>query len=84
MANIPSLTDAQLEINDRVATLKLNRDDVRNALTGTALVDDIVTVVEWINSESSISCLIITGNGKAFCSGGNLKEMRDGTDSNPV
>ncbi|MDX2418079.1 MAG: enoyl-CoA hydratase-related protein [Xanthomonadales bacterium] len=77
MSNIPSLTDAQLEINDRVATLKFNRDDVRNALTGTALVDDIVTVVDWINSESSISCLIITGNGKAFCSGGNIKEMRD-------
>jgi len=78
MSNIPSVTDAQLEINDRVVTLKFNRDDVRNALTGTALVDDIVTVVDWINSESSISCLIITGNGKAFCSGGNVKEMRDG------
>ena len=78
MSNIPSLTDAQLEINHRVATLKFNRDDVRNALTGTALVDDIVTVVDWINSESFISCLVIIGNGKAFCSGGNLKEMRDG------
>lgn len=78
MSNIPSLTDAQLEINDRVATLKFNRDDVRNALTGTALVDDIVSVAQWINSESSISCLIITGNGRAFCSGGNVKEMRDG------
>ena len=78
MSKSPPTTDAQLEINDRVATLKFNRDDVRNALTGTALVVDIVTVAQWINSESSISCLIITGNGKAFCSGGNLKEMRDG------
>ena len=78
MSNIPLTTDAHLEINDRVATLKFNRDDVRNALTGTALVEDIVTVAHWINSESSISCLIITGNGKAFCSGGNIKEMRDG------
>jgi enoyl-CoA hydratase/carnithine racemase len=77
MSNVPSPTDAQLEIDGRVATLKFNRDDVRNALTGTALVDDIVTVVDWINSESTISCLIITGNGKAFCSGGNVKEMRD-------
>ncbi len=77
MANIPSLADAQLEINDRVATLKFNRDDVRNALTGTALVDDIVKMVEWINCDSTISCLIITGNGKAFCSGGNIKDMRD-------
>ena len=78
MSNIPSTTDAQLEIQDRVATLIFNRDDVRNALTGTGLVDDIVTVAQWINNESSISCLIITGKGKAFSSGGNVKEMRDG------
>jgi enoyl-CoA hydratase/carnithine racemase len=78
MSNIPAVTDAQLEINDRVAILRLNRDDVRNALTGTALVDDIVNTIEWINRDSTISCLIITGNGKGFCSGGNIKEMRDG------
>lgn len=78
MTKIPSVTDAQLEVDGRVAILKFNRDDVRNALTGTALVDDIVNTVEWINRDSSISCLIITGNGKAFCSGGNVKEMRDG------
>jgi enoyl-CoA hydratase/carnithine racemase len=77
MANVPSPVDARLEIDDRVASLKLNRDDVRNALTGTALVDDIVSVVDWINNDSTISCLIITGEGKAFCSGGNIKEMRD-------
>lgn len=78
MSNLPSLADSQLEINDRVAILKFDRDDVRNALTSTALVDDIVNVVHWINSDSAIGCLIITGNGKAFCSGGNIKEMRDG------
>ena len=78
MTKIPSVIDAQLEVDDRVAILKFNRDDVRNALTGTALVDDIVNTVEWLNRDSSISCLIITGNGKAFCSGGNVKEMRDG------
>jgi enoyl-CoA hydratase/carnithine racemase len=78
MPNLPSVTDAQLEITDRIATLKFNRDDLRNALTGTNLVDDIVNVVDWINIDSSVSCLIITGNGKAFCSGGNVKEMRDG------
>lgn len=78
MTNIPSVTDAQLEIADRIATLKFNRDDLRNALTGTTLVDDIVNVANWINSDSSVSCLIITGNGKAFCSGGNVKEMSEG------
>lgn len=78
MSTLPTVSDAQLEIDGRIATLKFNRDDVRNALTGTRLVDDIVNVAQWINSDPMISCLILTGKGKAFCSGGNIKEMRDG------
>ncbi|SDP32185.1 hypothetical protein SAMN05660330_02396 [Desulforhopalus singaporensis] len=39
---------ATLSVEDRVATLILRSDDVRNTLTGTALVDDIVKTVRWI------------------------------------
>jgi len=79
MAKIPALTDANLEIDGRVATLTFNRDDVRNALTGTRLIDDIVDLAQWLNNDNGVSCLILTGGGRAFCSGGNIKEMRDGT-----
>ncbi len=44
---LPQLTDALLRCENRVATLTLNRDEVRNALTGTALIDDIVAVADW-------------------------------------
>jgi len=77
MVKIPALTDADLEIDGCVATLKLNRDDVRNALTGTRLVDDIFELVQWLNGDNRVSFLILTGNGRACCSGGNIKEMRD-------
>jgi enoyl-CoA hydratase/carnithine racemase len=77
MSNTPSLTDATLELENRVATLTFNRDDVRNALTGTTLIDDIVTTADWVNSNPDVSVLIITGAGKAFSSGGNVKEMRE-------
>jgi enoyl-CoA hydratase/carnithine racemase len=77
MQSMPALHDTLLSIDQGVATLTFNRDDVRNALTGTALVEDICATVEWINNNNEISCLIITGAGKAFCSGGNVKEMRD-------
>jgi enoyl-CoA hydratase/carnithine racemase len=73
----PSLKDCLLDIQDAVALLSLNRDDVRNALTGTAIVDDIVTVVEWLNRQDTIHCLVITGRGKAFCAGGNVRDMAD-------
>ena len=75
--NTPNVVDALLSIDGRIATLTLNRDDLRNALTGSNLVDDIVNVCQWINTTPEISVLVITGSGKAFSSGGNVKDMRD-------
>jgi enoyl-CoA hydratase/carnithine racemase len=75
MPNPPKLADALLQVEDRVATLTFNRDDVRNELTGTHLVDDIERTVDWINREESIAAMVLTGAGKAFSSGGNIKHM---------
>jgi enoyl-CoA hydratase/carnithine racemase len=76
MHSPPELSDALIGVDGRVATLTLNRDDVRNELTGTKLVDDIVRTVEWLNSTETVSVLILTGAGKAFSAGGNIKHMR--------
>lgn len=75
MNQLPTLHDALLTIDNRVATLTLNRDDVRNELTGTRLIDDIEENVRWTNRDESVSVLVITGNGKAFSAGGNIKHM---------
>ncbi|AWI79335.1 MAG: enoyl-CoA hydratase [Betaproteobacteria bacterium HGW-Betaproteobacteria-13] len=75
--NLPQLTDALLDVSNRVATLTLNRHDVRNALTGTGLIEDIIKVAEWINRCDEVSVLVITGAGSAFSSGGNVKDMAD-------
>jgi enoyl-CoA hydratase/carnithine racemase len=77
MSQLPHLTDASIELDNRVATLTFRRDDVRNALTGTALADDIVHTVAWANLNRDVSVLVITGEGKAFSSGGNVKDMRE-------
>ncbi len=74
---LPELVDATLTLENRVATLTLNRHDVRNALTGTALVDDIVATSNWVNKASDVSVLVITGAGSAFCAGGNVKDMAE-------
>ncbi|SEN25102.1 enoyl-CoA hydratase-related protein [Vreelandella aquamarina] len=74
---LPELTDATLTLENRVATLTLNRHDVRNALTGTALVDDIVATAVWVNHSQDVSVLVITGAGSAFCAGGNVKDMAE-------
>lgn len=77
MSGQPTLKDATLTVKQRYAILCFDRDDVRNALTGTELIDDICNTVDWANNNPEISCLILTGNGKAFSSGGNVKDMRD-------
>ncbi len=74
---LPRLTDASLSLTNRVALLTFERDDVRNALTGTALVDDILQTLDWCNRTPDVSVLIMTGAGSAFSAGGNIKEMRD-------
>ena len=76
---IPKLKNSLLEVEGRVALLTFQRDDVRNALTGTFLIDDILQTVSWANGEDGLSVLIITGDGSAFSAGGNIKEMREQT-----
>ena len=75
--SMPALGDALLELDARVATLTLNRNDVRNALTGTRLIDDIVTVADWVNGRDDVSVLVVTGAGSAFSAGGNVKDMAE-------
>jgi enoyl-CoA hydratase/carnithine racemase len=72
---MPALEDAQLLLENGVALLRFCRDDVRNALTGTALVDDIIRVCDWANRTPEVGTLVFTGAGKAFSAGGNVKDM---------
>lgn len=81
ISGMPELKDSSLEVDGRVAVLTLKRNDVRNALTGTALIDDIVQTINWANGEHAVSVLIITGDGLAFCAGGNVKEMSEQSGS---
>lgn len=62
---------------DGIATLTLNRPDQMNALSlelRWALEEEIRS----IKKDSSIGVVILTGNGKAFCAGLDLKEMGSG------
>ncbi len=83
MTVLPKLTDATLELDGRVATLTFNRDDVRNALTSTDLVSDIVNTLQWANSCMDASVLIMTGAGSAFSAGGNIKTMGERSKAPP-
>ena len=74
----PDLKDASLVVEQRVATLTLDRHDLRNALTGSHLIDDIVNTADWVNKATDeVSVLVITGAGSAFSAGGNIRDMAE-------
>jgi enoyl-CoA hydratase/carnithine racemase len=77
MAGLPALKDAALDLDGRVAVLTFRRDDMRNALSGTHLTEDICATLEWANASPEVSVLILTGDGSAFSAGGNIKAMRE-------
>ena len=56
MSKQPTLSDATLTVTNRYATLRFERDDVRNALTGTALIDDLCATTAWANADLRIGC----------------------------
>jgi enoyl-CoA hydratase/carnithine racemase len=53
----------------------LNRPDTRNALTD-EVVDALVEAVADVNADHSVRAVVLTGAGRAFSSGGNVKDMR--------
>lgn len=61
-----------------LALMTLNRPDVRNAINE-EMIAAIEQHVTAINDDPHIKALIITGKGKAFCSGGNVKDMQQRT-----
>jgi methylglutaconyl-CoA hydratase len=64
----------QLVFDSAVATLTLNRPDKRNAISY-ELIDDLIRALDEVHN-SSARILILTGAGKAFCSGMDLENLK--------
>ena len=60
---------------DRIVTLTLSRAEQRNAIGSTEFCAALVEAVERANADARVACLIVTGDGSAFCAGGNVKTM---------
>ncbi len=65
------------EQDGHVVTLTFNMPETRNALTDQDLCDEIVRAMGRIAGDLSVRVAIVTGAGKAFSSGGNLKHMKE-------
>ena len=69
--------DILFEVKDRVATLTINLPESRNPISGETTIDEICDACKQVQYNNDVSVLILTGAGKAFSAGGNIKAMRE-------
>src|SRR2546430_9538815 len=66
----------KLERAANVATLTLNRPDAYNALD-LGLGRELFQAAIELDEDTDVRCVVITGSGKAFCAGGDVKSFVD-------
>jgi len=63
-----------LKVELGTAVLTLDDPRTRNSLSN-QMIDLIVESIDRVNADATAKCLVVTGAGTTFCSGGNMKEM---------
>lgn len=71
------MADLLFEIENRIATITLNRPDSLNAFSED-MVLKWIQALEEVRDNDDIRVVILKGNGKAFCAGGDIKAMTAG------
>lgn len=69
----------QVQVEGSIATLTLNRPTQYNSLSA-ELLSALQRTLDEISADESIQVVVIAANGKAFCAGHDLKEMRSRED----
>jgi 2-(1,2-epoxy-1,2-dihydrophenyl)acetyl-CoA isomerase len=79
VGDAPGFTDATLHLEGPVAVLTLNRPAKLNALT-LAMHRALLRAIRSVREDDRLKVLVMTGTGRAFCAGDDMKESdpRDG------
>ena len=67
------------EVVDGVGVITLNRPERRNALHP-EMFDAIPRVIEEFLADDAVGCIMVTGSGTAFCSGGDVAARASARD----
>lgn len=68
------LETMELTTNGRIARLKLNRPEAMNAMNG-KMMTELADCLEELHEDRSVHVLILSGNGRVFSAGGDIKAM---------
>jgi methylglutaconyl-CoA hydratase len=72
MDNYDSL---EISVADKVATITLNRPDVRNAFNETTIAD-LTMAFDEVGQDADVRAIVLAANGPAFCAGADLNWMK--------
>lgn len=70
-------TKIELTQKEGVATIRLNSPETMNALEA-ALFGELQGATDRVAKDDSVGAVILTGSGRAFCAGGDLKRFAQG------
>ncbi len=69
-----------VELRDRVLYLTMNRPDKLNALSPDMMAG-LLDALSTAASDPKVGCVVLTGAGRGFCSGGDIGAMRERNES---
>jgi 2-(1,2-epoxy-1,2-dihydrophenyl)acetyl-CoA isomerase len=79
---MPMSATVLIEVAGAVATLTLNRPESNNALT-LGLARELLTAALACETDARVRAVVLTGAGRHFCFGGDLRAMRDSGEAAP-
>ena len=83
LSSLPELSTMRIEIDGEIGTLTLDRPDAFNAMSP-EMIGEMTVAFGWLADQAPLRALIITGSGKAFCSGGDVNWFKTGVESEEI
>jgi 2-(1,2-epoxy-1,2-dihydrophenyl)acetyl-CoA isomerase len=78
-AALPDLETMRIEIDGDIGTLTLNRPESFNAMSP-EMISEMPAAFSWLADRAPLRALIVTGEGAAFCAGGDINWFKKGID----
>jgi 2-(1,2-epoxy-1,2-dihydrophenyl)acetyl-CoA isomerase len=78
--NPPELETLRFEVDGEIGIMTLNRPDSLNAMSP-QMIGELTVAFAWLADRAALRALIVTGEGKAFSSGGDVTWFRKGVES---
>ncbi|MBO4238627.1 MULTISPECIES: enoyl-CoA hydratase-related protein [Pseudonocardia] len=67
----PAFTEISYDVDDRVATITLDRPDRLNAFTPT-MARELIAAYDRADADDAVRAIVLTGRGRGFCAGADL------------